>query len=187
MFNKDILIIDIESTGLDYNKNEIIQLAGVLLDRKTLKEKKRFESLIKPTNWKNHDPEAMAVNNISREALKAAPSLKTVLSKFHKTFGVNVILSPYGTIMDTAMLRVAYKKAGMKYRYDYHVFDIWPLCYIYMAKKRLLKNKRRFSGFSLNDVANHFNIKVPADRHTALADCVLQAAVLRKLVKALKV
>ncbi len=187
MFNKDILIIDIESTGLDYNKNEIIQLAGILLDKKTLKEKKRFESYIRPNNWSNHDPEAMAVNKISKETLKSAPSLKTVIDKFHKTFGTNVMLSPYGTIMDTAMLRVAYKKVGRKYNYDYHVFDIWPLCYTYMAKKRLLKNTRRFSGFSLNDVANHFKIKIPTNRHTALADCELQAAVLRKLTRALKV
>lgn len=187
MFNKDILIIDVEATGLDYQNNELIELAGVLLDKKTLKEKKHFESFIKPVKWSNRDPESMAVNNITWDQLAKAPSLKTVIQNFEKKFGTNVIIAPYGTIMDTAMLRVAYKKVGRKYKYDYHVFDVWPLCYLFMAKKKLLVNKKRFSGFSLNDIANYFKIKVPANRHTALADCRLEADVLRKLVKALKV
>ncbi len=187
MFHKDILIIDVEATGIDYQKNELIELAGVLLDKKTLKEKKHFESFIKPTKWRNRDPEAMAVNKITWEELSKAPSLKTVIQKFEKTFGMNVILAPYGTIMDTAMLRIAYKKIKMTYKYDYHVFDIWPLCFTYMAKKKMLVNKKRFSGFSLNDIANHFKISVPKNRHTALADCRLEADVLRKLIKAVKV
>lgn len=187
MFNKDILIIDVEATGIDYQKNELIQLAGVLLDKKTLKEKKSFESFIKPVKWRNRDPEAMAVNKIEWSQLAKAPSLKTVITKFEKHFGTNVVLAPYGTIMDTAMLRIAYQKTGKTYKYDYHVFDVWPLCYTYMAKKKLLTNKKRFSGFSLNDIANHFKIKIPSNRHTALADCRLEAEVLRKLFKALKV
>jgi len=187
MFHKDILIIDVEATGLDYQNNELIQLAGVLLDKKTLKEKKHFESYIKPLKWRNRDPEAMAVNKIEWKVLAKAPSIKTVIQKFEKTFGTNVILAPYGTIMDTAMLRIAYKKLGKKYKYDYHVIDVWPLCFTYMAKKKLLVNKKRFSGFSLNDIANHFKIKIPSNRHTALADCRLEAEVLRKLVRAFKV
>lgn len=186
MFNKDLLIIDVEATGIDYQNNELIELAGVLLDKKTLKEKKYFESFIKPEKWRNRDPEAMAVNKITWDQLKHAPSLRTVINKFQKKFGTNVIIAPYGTIMDTAMLRVAYKKIGKPYKFDYHVFDVWPLCYTYMAKKKLLVNKKRFSGFSLNDIANHFKIKVPENRHTALADCRLEADVLRKLVKAIK-
>ena len=187
MFNKNILVLDIEATGLDFYKNEIIQIAAILLDKKTLKEKKSFESFIKPTNWKSRDPEAMEVNNISWDMLKKAPSLKTVLKNFEKTFGTNVIVAPYGTILDTAMLRIAYKKCALTYKFDYHVFDIWPLVYIYMAKKRKLTNKKRFSGFSLEDAANHLGIKIEAGRHTALIDCRLEAEVLRKIVKKVKV
>ncbi len=187
MFNKDLLIIDVEATGVDYQKHELIELAAVLIDKKTLKEKKFLSSFIKPKHWRRRDPEAMAVNNISWDELKSAPDLKSVLKKFEKTFGTNVILSPYGTIMDTAMLRLAYKQCKMPYRFDYHVFDIWPLCYVYMARKKLLTNRKRFSGFSLDDLAKHLKLNVPTNRHTALADCRLQADVLRKLMKSFKV
>ena len=38
-FYKDILLIDLETTGLDAGRHEIVQIAAVLLDKKTLKER----------------------------------------------------------------------------------------------------------------------------------------------------
>lgn len=186
MFNKDLLVLDIESTGLDFTKHELIQIAAILLDKKTLKEKSRFETFIKPKHWAKRDPESMAVNQITWDMLKDAPDLKTALKKFQRKFGSNVIIAPYGTILDTLMLRVSYRQCKMVYPYDYHVYDIWPLLYTYMASHKLLKNKHRFSGFSLDDAAKHFKIKVPAGRHTALVDCEVEADVLRHILKRAK-
>lgn len=187
MFHRDILIIDIEATGVDLQRHELIELGAVLLDKKTLKEKKSFESFVKPQHWGKRDPEAMAVNNITWQELKAAPTITTVLRKFKKTFGTNVMVGNYGTILDTAMLRKSFREAHIIYPYDYHVFDIWPLCFLYMAKRKKLTNKQKFSGFSLEDIATDLRIKVPENRHSALADCRLEAEVLRKLVKRIKV
>ena len=47
-FKKDILLVDTEFTGFDLQKHELVQLAAVLLDKKTLKEKKVFSSFVKP-------------------------------------------------------------------------------------------------------------------------------------------
>ena len=33
-FKKDLLLIDLETTGLDAGKHEIIQIAAILLDKK---------------------------------------------------------------------------------------------------------------------------------------------------------
>lgn len=187
MFNHDILIIDIESTGVDLQKHELIELGAVLLDRKTLKEKRSFESFIKPKHWARRDPEAMAVNKIAWNQLKNAPTQSAVIKQFQKTFGTKVALANYGTILDTAMLRKAYRESKMLYPFDYHVFDIWPLCFTYMAKRKKLTNRKKFSGFSLEEIATDLKVKIPADRHTALADCRMEAEVLRKLLKKIKV
>ncbi|MDQ3018773.1 MAG: exonuclease domain-containing protein, partial [bacterium] len=138
-----------------------------------------------PKRWEKRELEAMAVNKITWNEIKNAPSLKTVLKKFEATFGTDVTVTPYGSILDTAYLRMSYKECKMKYPFDYHVFDIWPLAFIYMAKHKLLTNKTRFSGFSMEDTANHFNIPVPEDRHTVIADCRLEAEILRRLLKEL--
>ena len=54
-FKKDLLLIDLETTGLEAGRHEIIQVAAVLLDKKTLKEKEAFSSYVKPVNWQRRD------------------------------------------------------------------------------------------------------------------------------------
>lgn len=185
MFNKDLLMLDIEATGINVTKHEIIQLAAILLDKKSLREKKSFNMFIKPRHWANREKEAMAVNNIAWEQLKSSPSLKTVLQKFNKTFGNNVIPTTYGGNLDIVFLPEAYRKAGLKYPFEYHTFNMWPICYAFMAKHKQLKNRQRFVGFSLEDLADYLKVPHASGRHDALIDCRFQASVLRKLLKAL--
>ncbi len=186
MFNKDLLLIDIESTGADYSKYEMIQLAAVLLDKKTLREKKSFASYVRPENWRRQEAEAMAVNGITWEQVKNAPSLKNVLTTFEKTFGTNVMLANYGGVFDIGSLQTAYRQTKMKYRFDYHAYNLWVLSYTFMAKHKKLTDKKRFSGFSQEDVAAYLRIPIPVERHDALVDCRFEADIFRALMKRIK-
>lgn len=183
MLKKDLLLIDIECTGLDVNQHEIIQIAALLLDKKTLREKKRFESYIKPKKWAKRSKAAMAVNHIKWSQLKNAPSLKAAITQFSKLFGKDVTIGYYGGMLDIPFLNAAYRKSGLKYPFDYHPLDLWALFYIFMAEKKKLTNRSRFHGFALEDLAKHFKIKVLAGRHTALTDCLVEAEVLRRVMK----
>ncbi len=187
-FKKDILLIDSEFTGFDINKHELLQLAGVLLDRKTLKEKKHFNSFIRPTpgRWKNREPEAMAVNKITLEQIKTAPTLKQVIAKFDKTFGHDVILAAYVGYNDKRYLMESYKRAGIKWKFDYHYFDIWALFYAYLGAKNKLKSTKDFAGFGMEYLLKDFNMEIPTTLHDALTDCRTEAEVLRKIVKEIK-
>lgn len=187
MFNKDLLLVDIEATGVDVNKHEMIQLAAILLDKKTLKVKKSFNQYIKPRKWKNRDPEAMQVCGITWEQVKNAPTLPVVLRKFNQAFGHNVILTNYGGNMDFVFLAECYRQAKMRYAFDYHTLNIWALAFLYTNKTKTLKNKKKFTGFGLEDIAHKLKVALPENRHDALADCELEAGVLRQLVKKLKV
>lgn len=183
MFNKDLLLIDIEATGLDPHKNEIIQIAAVLLDKKTLREKISFVSYVKPENWRNRNPESMAINNISYAMVKDSPTLAKTLATLQRKFKLNeVIIANYGPILDIEYLKAAYRKLKKPYPFEYHVFNIWPLCYTYAASHKLLKNRSRYSGFSLEDLMKHFKIKAE-NRHDALVDCRVTADVLRHIIK----
>ncbi len=183
-FKKDLLLIDLEMTGLNVEKHEIIQIAAVLLDKKTLKEKLAFNAFAKSIRWQNRDPESMKVNGIKKEWVKNAPVLSVVLKAFHKKFKPkNVILSNYGGPMDMDFLRKAYAENKIKWEFDYHYFNLW--CYFYgvLASKNLLNNKKKFTGFSLDDLVKKFKIKDLGSRHDALTDCRIEAEVLRRMVK----
>jgi DNA polymerase III epsilon subunit-like protein len=186
MFNRDILLIDTEATGLDVKRHELIQLAAVLLDKKTLKEKAYYASYIRPLKWNNRDPEAMAVNKLTLRDLKGAPSAKQVIAEFDKKFrGKDVILAFYGGMLDIDFIRALYAKLGKKHQFDYHFFNLWPVFYTYLAAKNKLTNRRRFTGFTLEDLMKKFRVKL-SGRHDALGDCRVEAEILRKIMKELK-
>lgn len=183
-FKKDILLIDTEFSGFNDKKHELLQLAGVLLDKKTLKEKKVFSSFVRPTKWKHRNRESMAVNKITFDAVKDAPSLKEAIRLFDKTFGHDVILAAYVGYNDKKFLMSAYKKAGVKFNFDYHYFDLWGLFYGYLAAKNKLTSVKNFAGFGLEHLVKMFKIKVDESKlHDALQDCRVEAEVLRKVIK----
>jgi DNA polymerase III epsilon subunit-like protein len=183
-FKKDLLLIDLEMTGLDVQKHEIIQLSAVLLDKKTLKEKSFFNSYIKPTKWKNRDPEAMAVNKISSEWLSESPSIGEVLKAFNKKFNPkDVILSYYGGPLDLDFLRFAYKHCKIEWNFDYHFFNLWALFFGILAGKNNLNNLKKFTGFTLEDLVKKYQVRVNGSRHDALTDCRIEAEILRKIIK----
>lgn len=182
-FNKDLLVIDLEMTGLDVNKHEIIQIAGILLDKKTLKEKKSFSTFVKPHNWEQRSKVAMKINGITQHQLNSAPSLKSALQKLIKTFGQQIILATYGDNLDVVFLLEAFKKAELKYPYDYHTFNMWVLFYTYLSATRNLKNTKRFAGFKLEDLAKLVKVPIPNNRHDALVDCRFEASILRKVLE----
>lgn len=185
-FKKDLLLIDLETTGLNVNRHEVIQLAAVLLDRKTLKEKRFFNSFIKPAKWKNRNRESMKVNGIIREQLKDSPTLKSVINKFNKLFNPKKsILSYYSGVLDIVFLQEAYRKLRKNFPFDYHYLNLWPVFYVALAKQNQLKNRKEFAGFGLEDLAKRFKIKIQGVRHDALYDCRLEAEILRRVIKRL--
>ncbi len=181
-FSKDLLIVDIEATGLQVAKHEIIQLAAILLDKKTLKEKAAFSTFVKPIHWNVRQKEAMEVNNITWDSLKYAPPLSEVVLEFKTLFpSKNTIIANYGGILDITFLRAAFEKNKLVYPYHHSVFNIWALCFAYMAQHGKFTNKKKFPGFGLEDLAKKF--KLDAQTHDALDDCRLEAAVLRRILK----
>lgn len=186
MFKHDLLMMDLEFTGINPAKHEIIQIAAIVLDKKTLKTKETFSTYVKPQNWKNRDPEAMAINNISWDDVKDAPNIKQVLQKFNKTFSGKLTPTVYGGRLDVLFLGDAYRSTKIKFPFDYHTFDTWPLCYTYMAMHKKLTNRKRHLGFSMEDIADLLGVKRMAGRHNAVGDCLYQAEVLRALLKAMK-
>jgi DNA polymerase III epsilon subunit-like protein len=159
------------------------------LDKTTLKEKKHFNSYIRPSKalGKHRNLESMKVNGISMGQIKNAPTLKDVIKKFDKTFGHNVIQAFYVGYNDKRFLVDAYQKSKIKYQFDYHYFELWGLFYPFLAKQNQLKSKKDFAGFGLQYLIKRFKIKVDRNTlHDASVDCRVEAEVLRKIMQKLK-
>jgi len=185
-FKRDILLIDTEFSGFEVpKKHDLLQIAAVLLDKKTLKEKKYFSSYVKPRHWKNRDKKSMKINKISFEMVRDAPTVNQAIRQFSRSFSHNVIQAFYVGYNDKRILLNAYKRAGIKWPFDYHYFDLWGLFYACLAKKNKLTSKKDFAGFGLESLIKMLKIKIDKNQmHDALVDCRVEAEILRRVIAA---
>lgn len=87
-FPDDYVVIDLETTGLDPNFDEIIEVAGVKYSSE--QEVGRFQSLVNPGF--NIDTFITELTGISNEMLATAPVLSSVLPYFLDFIGQDIVI-----------------------------------------------------------------------------------------------
>jgi DNA polymerase III alpha subunit (gram-positive type) len=140
MTNQKYLSFDIETTGLDHNTHEVIQIgavyAEIVFDQNnfetpfSVKVLSKFDSLIKPQFMNNIDKEAMKINLISKSDLLEAPSLHQVRGDFiewwEEVIGAEKLIplgQNYGGF-DKAFLQKFFQRF-YDVIFDYHSCDTW--------------------------------------------------------------
>ena len=163
---KDLIVIDIETTGIDPINYSICQIGVAIVDRETLNILKTYESLVKPLE-DNRYPPAMAIHGITEEQLNQAPQLEQVLSEIESLIKdpERHMLASWGVYFDVVFLNRQYEKIKKLYPFYHHSFDIkavvsWELC------KRGLKLRQ----WRLEDMYKKLGLQFEGKRHSALAD-----------------
>lgn len=178
-FNSDLLLLDLETTGSDPNRHEIVEIGAILLDCGTLDEKAAFESRVRPTHFERADPTALRIHGLTEQDLEYAPSSDEVLSAFVKTFGLNYALCGWNIGFDTAFLRQYFDQAGRIEEFnqlDYHRLDLWSALQLSWVSGKFPVEPR-----SLTDVCSWLGIN-RRQKHNALEDARIAAQVLRHIV-----
>jgi DNA polymerase III epsilon subunit family exonuclease len=175
MFKKPLLVIDVETTGLDPSHDSIIQLSACLLSRRDLGEELHFTSRIQPTTAVSDS--ARLIHGISDEELRDAPALPDVVRAFDAFVPHDVILCGHNVGFDVSFLRSAYERAGIQFAFDYHSLDIWSIAFFVLGAREV-----KLQNYSLNSLCSLFGIQ--RDRyHDALQDVRVSSMILRHLFK----
>lgn len=173
-FIKDILIVDIETTGPDTDKDSIIQLSGVLLDKDNLLEKNFFNTHVRVSLLENTISQHAAILGIPFESMQRSPKIYDVIKKFKEHFGPTVLLGIHGTAT-LHFLKNAFKKAVVPFDYDSHVIELWTLGYIYTLQYGIKKMP------TLNTFLDQFKLKIN-NRHDSLERARQSAEIFRRIV-----
>ena|SRR6185369_10473550 len=175
-FARDILLIDIETTGMNPDKDFPLQLAAVLLDRDNLLELGSFNTYIKHSFAQTTNDRIVQTLGITKEMWFKAPNLKESITKFNQKFPYNVTLASQN-IININFLQEAHRKLNIPYEFDYHILELWTLEYLFLSKQNLKKIP------TASTIGPLFNLKREKE-HDALANCRYLAEILRRLVKA---
>lgn len=161
------ICLDCETTGLDSEKDKIIEIAIVKFNMNTTLAE--FESLIDPEC--PIPPDSIAIHNITQEMIAGKPRISEVLSDLLELIGNHTIIG-HGIDFDISLVINAAERAGIPHN---------------LKKNRFLDTLRmaRLYGESptnsLEQLRKHFNIPQEG-AHRAMNDVVVNIAVFKYLL-----
>lgn len=181
MKTHNLAFIDVETTGLNPDLHEIIDL-GVVLARQVPQAGKgpalevigEWEYKIIPERLYNADPESLKINGYTPEKWADAKPAKEVLEDFaQKTQGASFVA--HNMAFDLEFVKRAFERAGVKNLMHYHKIDTISLAF---AK---LYHDPKVEKFSLRFLCEYFGIK-NENAHTALSDARATLELYKKLI-----
>ena len=173
-FIKDILLIETTTTGQDIEKDAIIQLTGLLLDKDNLLEKSIFNTYVRVSLLENTIQKHSSILGIEEAVLTKSPKIYDSAKKFHDHFGSDLLLATHN-IANIFFLRNAFKKASVPWDYDMHIIELWTLEYIYALSYGIRKMP------TLHTLIDHFRIK-HVNSANALEKARAEAIIFRNII-----
>ena len=175
-FIKDLLFFEIQTSGPDVEKDQIIQLSAVLLDKDNLLEKNNFNSYIRVSYLDSIMLHHSKLLEVDVDVIKKSQKIYDVIKNFHKKFEPKTLLLASHTSLNFWFLKNAFKKAVVPFDYDSHMLQMWTLGYVYTLNYGL-KKMPTFATF-----LDHFSLKQkkPFD---SMEKVRLEAEVFRRIIK----
>jgi len=181
MKKKNLAFVDLETTGLDAEKHEIIEI-GAIIARQIPRDGRgndleiigELDLKVKPEHLETSDPEALKINGFNEMDWMFAVDLASAMKVFaDKTDGA--ILVAQNVSFDWLFLEKAFVKTGIENKMDYHRLDLLSMAY---AK---LYHDEHAQRFSLRALCEHFGIKNER-AHSAMADIRAEFEVYKRLI-----
>lgn len=161
------LWLDVETTGLDPVRNDIVQLACIAVINGK-QHNVTFNEYCQPFDWNTVDPEALKINHTSLEQLRAFQKPQRLAANFVaflKQFGVKFTLAGYNSEFDRNLLSSFFKKNDMdKVFNELFTADIRDT----LKRAKSLKKTLNADNLKLGTLCAKFEI--PMKAHDALSD-----------------
>ena len=169
MYTMNIVIIDLETTGLDPAKHEILEIGAVKVDTG-----ETFECKVHPLHIKEADPKALEINGYKKEDWEEAFLLPNALKLLNEFLGKDTVyLMTYNITFDWGFLREAYESTGIKAPFHYHKLDLLTLAWSKLPPG---------SSLSLKNVSSILGLDPEPPVHRALNGAMKAKEVYEKLI-----
>jgi DNA polymerase-3 subunit epsilon len=178
-----LAFLDVETTGLDPQKHEVIQI-GVVLAKQFprngnqgagIEKIEEFEIKIKPERIEDAEEDALRVNGYNEADWMFAPDLKNAMEFLEKKLAGTIQVS-HNLTFDAAFLEKSFERAGIENSMARYKLDTISIAFARLYNRPDIK-------FSLRYLCELFQIK-NENAHTALADARALFHVYKKMMNA---
>ena len=183
MKKHNLAFIDLETTGLNPEKHEIIEIGCLIARQKDrgvqgpLVEKiEEFEIKVKPTHIETADREALRICGYNEADWVFAVDLKQALLQLAEMTKSSIMVG-HNVSFDWVFLEKAFEETGVSPEFHYHKIDTIALSF---AKLYDNPDAQKFSLRALCELLNIKNEKA----HTALSDVRATFELYKKLLGA---
>lgn len=178
LLQRPLAITDVETTGLDAQIHEIIEIGLLVADQKTLKVLDQLEAKVKPLHLGTADRSALELNGYNEPGWTNALELKTAMEIYaNKTR--NAIFLAHNTTFDWSFIFEAFRKTGVRNSMDYHRIDLLTIAWSKARENKLPGLKR----FNLDELCQYFGIPKEPLPHRAINGVQNELAVLKQLIR----
>ncbi len=179
-----MIIVDVEATGTDYEKNSIVSVGGVDFSNPT----RQFYDECRIWDGAHINEEAMAINGFTEEEVRdlgkksegevAKAFIAWALEAEDRTLGGQNVS------FDRDFLRAAAKRAGhTDWPFAHRTIDSHTLCWMHMVKRGLTPPlEKNRSALDLDAVLNYCGIPEEPTPHNALTGAMSHAEVISRLL-----
>jgi len=169
-----VAITDVETTGLDSQTHEIIEIGLLLIDQESLQVIDTLDVKIKPEHIENASQSALSLNGYNESDWKDAITLQEAMGLYgEKTKGA--IFCAHNVTFDWSFIQEAFIKTGVNNSMDYHRLDLLTMAWITLADTGV-------KAFNLNRLASQFGIPEEPKPHRGINGARTAYDVFRKLV-----
>lgn len=173
MRKHNFAFIDLETTGLNVTKHEIIEVGCVITTPK-LKLIEKFELKIKPEHIENADPISLKINHYNEADWVLGSTLEDVMKTLSKKVK-DCIMVGQNVSFDSAFLEYAFSKTKFKNTMHYHKLDTISIAWAKLNKMPDIDH------FSLREMCKYFGIQ-NEHPHSALSDAYATYELYKKLM-----
>lgn len=170
--DKPLAIVDIETTGDDEIRHEILEIGLLLVEQKTLSVITSANWLIKPHHIETAIPAALTKNGYNESDWKDALELSEVMPVFSEMTN-GAVFTAFNVCFDLAFIKQAFRTKGVPNLMDYHYFDVLTLAWAMCGDK--------LERLNLRAVSELLNVPPEPEPHRAINGANTALEVLKKL------
>ncbi len=180
-----VSIVDVETTGLDSDINELIEIGLVVFDSETFEIFDIMDVKIKPKHPEIHHPLAYTINGYAEESWEDALPLRDAMEEYIQKVRGSTFCA-HNMVVDFTFIHAALKKAQIMgpdgilvdgiNLFDRHRIDLFTFAWAKIPQNAIPK-------WSLKNICEYLEVPPEPTPHRAIHGAMAEYEVFKKLSK----